>query len=67
MAALAEEVTGCLTKERVKIHHQEGTAASGWVLLDCADVVVDIFAEEERDLDKLGRVWHEAKQVVRIQ
>jgi len=67
MAALAEEVTGSLKKERVKIHHQEGTADSGWVLLDYADVVVHIFAEEERDLYKLEQVWHEAKQVVRIQ
>ncbi len=45
----------------------EGAADSGWILLDYGDVVVHLFAPEERDYYKLDQFWEDASLVVRIQ
>lgn len=45
----------------------EGTPDSGWILLDCGDVVIHIFGEDERDYYGLEDVWNAGKQVVRLQ
>jgi ribosome-associated protein len=45
----------------------EGTADSGWILLDYGGVVVHLFAPEEREYYKLDQFWEEASLVVRIQ
>ena len=46
---------------------QEGRPTSGWVLLDYGDVVVHIFAPDEREYYRLEDLWSAAPQVVRIQ
>ena len=56
-----------LKKAGVKPHHHEGTADSGWLLLDYGDVIVHIFGNEERDFYKLDELWHEARTVLQVQ
>jgi ribosome-associated protein len=46
---------------------REGTASSGWVLLDYGDVVVHIFAPVEREYYRLEELWSDASAVVRVQ
>jgi ribosome-associated protein len=46
---------------------REGTASSGWVLLDYGDVVVHIFAPAEREYYRLEELWSDASPVVRVQ
>jgi ribosome-associated protein len=65
--ALAEDIRIGLKTEGVDLHHREGTPESGWVLMDFADVVVHIFAPNQRDFYSLEQVWEDARQVVRIQ
>ncbi len=67
MDALAEDLRLSLKAEGETLYHQEGTPASGWLLLDFADVVVHIFAPEQREYYKLEQVWNKARPVVRIQ
>ena len=64
--ALVEDLSNAMREAGVARHHREGTAASGWVLLDFADVVIHIFGSEEREFFGLERLWNRAPQVVRI-
>ncbi len=64
--ALEEDMTNAMKEAGVARHHREGTPASGWVLLDFADVVIHIFGPEERNFFGLERLWSRAPQVVRI-
>jgi ribosome-associated protein len=47
--------------------HTEGSADSGWLLIDYGDVIVHIFAPLQRAYYQLDDLWHEAKPVVQIQ
>ena len=38
----------------------EGTAESGWLLLDYGDVVIHVFNEETRAFYGLARLWGDA-------
>ncbi|MCE2501664.1 MAG: ribosome silencing factor [Dehalococcoidia bacterium] len=64
--ALEEDLSDAMEEAGVARHHREGTPASGWVLLDFADVIVHIFGPEEREFFGLERLWSRAPQVVRI-
>ncbi len=65
--AIREEITKTLKQDGVLPHHSEGTAASGWVLLDLGGVIVHIFSSQQREYYKLDELWGEATPVVRIQ
>ena len=65
--AIHDEVERVLKTEGVVPHHCEGTADSGWVVLDFRDVIVHIFAPPEREFYDLDGLWGEANMAVRIQ
>jgi len=65
--AIAEEIEHVLKQEGERPVHREGTANSGWVLLDYGDVVIHTFAPEERKFYNLEEFWSAASTVVRIQ
>jgi ribosome-associated protein len=65
--AIAEGVEETLSKAGVKRLGREGTAESGWILLDYGNLTVHIFAPEQRDYYQLEELWKDAKTVVKIQ
>lgn len=45
----------------------EGTAASGWIVLDYGDIIAHVFLPLQRDYYRLEGLWSDAQLVVRIQ
>ena len=66
VSALQEDLEKGMKDAGVPLHHREGSAASGWMLLDFSDVIVHIFGEEEREHYQLDRLWSGAPQVVTV-
>ena len=64
--ALEEDLKVALKEANLSLHRREGTAASGWVLMDFSDVIVHIFGPDEREFFGLERLWARAAQVVRV-
>ena len=60
---IAEAVRGALRTDGVRPRHNEGSAESGWLLLDYGDVVVHVFLEETRGFYALDRLWGDAPLV----
>ena len=65
--ALAEDLIEAVETAGLRLHHREGSAESGWVLLDFGDVVAHVFSEEQRDFYRLEQVWRAGRELVRIQ
>ena len=66
LAALQEDLVKALKESGASIHHSEGTAEAGWILLDYSDVIIHLFGSEARDFYDLDRLWSGAAQVVRV-
>jgi len=65
--AIAEEVIQRLKEKALtKPLGVEGTATSGWLLLDYGDVVIHLFSPKQRAFYQLEELWSNARTVVRI-
>lgn len=64
--AISDEIAQSLKKDGMVPLHREGTAASGWILLDYGDIIVHIFSSAEREYYKLDERWSTAKSLVRM-
>lgn len=60
---IVEEVEKALRDLDRKPVRREGETEGRWVLLDYVDVVVHVFAEEEREYYDLERLWRDAPRV----
>ncbi len=66
LRAVSEDIEHALENRGAVRHHREGTAESGWMLLDFGDVVIHIFGVHERAFYDLESAWAEGKELVRI-
>jgi ribosome-associated protein len=57
---IADAMHAALKARGVRLRHREGTAASGWLLLDAGDVVAHLFLAETRAFYALERLWGDA-------
>ncbi len=57
---IVEAVRLALKAAGTRPRHQEGSAESGWLLLDYVDVVVHVFLGATRDFYALERLWGDA-------
>jgi ribosome-associated protein len=61
--ALAEETTLRLKQQGVRVSRQEGTGASGWIVLDYFHAVVHLLLAEARDYYALETLWNDARPI----
>ncbi len=57
---IADAMRAELRTQGVRPRHSEGSAESGWLLLDYGDVVIHIFLEATRAFYALERLWGDA-------
>lgn len=67
LRAIARDVAEAAKLAGLDARRTEGSAESGWVLLDFADIVVHVFAKDERQFYRLEEVWSEGQTVLVIQ
>jgi ribosome-associated protein len=68
LGAILDEIDQKIGKaEKLRPMGREGDPAGGWVLLDYGDVIVHVFAPEQREYYDLEGLWATAVPVVRIQ
>ncbi len=67
LQAIADAIHEQLGQQGASLLHREGSADTGWILLDFADVIVHILGPKEREFYDLERLWNNAKRVVYLQ
>jgi ribosome-associated protein len=60
---IVEEIEKALRRLGHRPVRREGEVQSRWILLDYVDVVVHVFAPEEREYYDLERLWRDAPRV----
>lgn len=64
--AIADGIDEGLAAQGIDPYKREGTPADGWVLLDYSDVIVHIFAPEQRTFYGLEKLWERGRTVARL-
>jgi ribosome-associated protein len=44
----------------------QGSAESGWIVLDYGDVVVHLFSQEQRDYYRLEDLWAQGSVILKL-
>jgi ribosome-associated protein len=65
--ALADTTLESVQKAQKKKGRKQGEAHDGWVVVDYGDVVVHLFAPEQRKFYNLEELWEEGKVLLRLQ
>ncbi|MDR1495878.1 MAG: ribosome silencing factor [Clostridiales Family XIII bacterium] len=63
LATLSEEVGDILSRKGFDIRGVEGRPESGWVLVDCGDVIVNLFLAEQREKYQIEKIWGDATRI----
>ena len=56
-ASVSKKLVDKLKKNNIDIISLEGELETGWILVDCGDVVVNIMKQDQRDLYDLEGLW----------
>ncbi len=61
--AIASAIQDEFKQNKLAIPRIQGVSKSGWILLDCGDVIVHLFSETARGLYSIEKLWSEAQPV----
>lgn len=61
LKALADDVEDRLAEENIFPKNIEGTASSGWILMDYGDVIINVFLPEQRDTYHIEKIWGDSE------
>jgi ribosome-associated protein len=65
--AISSAVQDSMKESDVRLLQQEGLPEDGWVLLDYGQIIVHVFAAEQRAYYDLEGRWREAPTLLKIQ
>ena len=57
--SVSEKLVEALKENKINIIGVEGESDSGWILVDCGDVVINIMRREQREFYDLESLWGE--------
>ena len=57
--SVSEKLVEALKENKINIIGVEGERDSGWILVDCGDVVINIMRREQREFYDLESLWGE--------
>lgn len=57
---LADHVLGMCDDEKIEFLRMEGYQAGQWILLDCNDVIINVFQPPVREMFRLESLWSDA-------
>jgi ribosome-associated protein len=63
LATIKDEIDNELEKCGFAVKGTEGKPETGWVLVDCGDVIVNLFLEEQREKYQIEKIWSDAIKV----
>lgn len=63
LGALADEVEETCIQNNFVLNTIEGTKSSGWILLDCGDIIINLLTEEMREKYNIEKVWADCPEV----
>lgn len=66
LQAIHEAIEAKLHELGIRPLRGQGTSTSGWILMDCGNVIVHIFSPPTRHYYNLEQLWKDAKTLVRI-
>ena len=64
--SIRDGILEALKEKGYGLHHKEGTAESGWILLDYENILVHIFSPERRAYYQLEELWQDAPTVMKM-
>lgn len=67
LRAIIEHIDDKVHQEFGLNPRREGSAETGWIVLDYSDVVVHVFSPTQRDYYRLERLWSKVPPVVVVQ
>lgn len=67
IGAVRRAVEERMDERHIPLLHSEGLPSDGWVLLDYGQVVVHVFAPEQRAYYDLERRWKDAPTLLKVQ
>ncbi len=65
--ALADGVSDELRQKYQIKTRPQGAAEAGWVIVDCGNVILHVFAAEQRAYYNLEELWREGKTLLKLQ
>jgi ribosome-associated protein len=63
LRSLPDEVEDQLAKEGLIPKNIEGKPASGWILMDYGDMIVNVFLPGQRDMYQLEKIWSDGELI----
>lgn len=61
--ALVDNVEDALEPQKIFPKSVEGKRSSGWILMDCGDVVINVMTVEMREKYNIERIWGDCESL----